>query len=148
MTKSKLTSEELESKIFHLQKELFELKSKLKQIEHNTSTEGHSSELSIMDQVMNISPIGISYVDASGKVVYSNKMAEEIFRLPKKKLMEIEANSAAWQATTLDGEPFPDKELPFVRVKNTKKAVLNVEHGIEYKGEKKNNFCKCSPIAR
>ena len=141
MKNEKSTYEELEHEIFQLQKEIFELKSK-----QNISVEKLDLEPNILDKILDISPIGISYVDESGKVVYSNKIAEKIFRLPKLKLLEMEATSATWQATTLDGKPFPDEELPFSRVKNTKKPIFNIEHAIEYQGQKKVISVSAAPL--
>ena len=141
MKNEKPNFKKLENTISQLQKEIFELKSK-----HESTVEYFFLGTSILNKILDISPIGISYVDTYGNVLYSNKRAVEIFRLPRNKLLKIEAKSAAWHAKTLDGKPYPDEELPFTQVKNTKKPVFNIEHAIEYEGEKKIITVSAAPL--
>ncbi|MBD2182208.1 PAS domain S-box protein [Aerosakkonema funiforme] len=77
-------------------------------------------------------PDGITVVNREGKIVSANAAAEKILRLSRSKITERIYNDPAWRIATVDGKPFPEEELPFVRVMRTAESVYNVEHAIEH----------------
>ncbi|MEW6195703.1 MAG: PAS domain S-box protein [Bacteroidota bacterium] len=86
----------------------------------------------LLENIIETSPIGITFVDKNGKVTFANKEAEEVLGLKKEKIETLNYNAADWKISALNGSPFPDKDLPFTKVKHTKAPVRNIEHAIEY----------------
>ncbi len=85
-----------------------------------------------VQNLMEVSPAGIVYVDAAGAVTYANHRAEELLGLSRSELAGRAYNAPAWRSTKPDGTPFPGEEEPFVRVRQTKRPVVNVEQVIEW----------------
>ncbi|HEY4491011.1 MAG TPA: PAS domain-containing protein, partial [Acidobacteriota bacterium] len=83
-------------------------------------------------RTMETSPIGITVVDADGKITFANSRAEEILGLSKDDIQQREYNAPSWRITDFDGKPFPDEQLPFRRVATTKKPAIDVQHAIEW----------------
>ena len=83
-------------------------------------------------QTMRTIPSGVVRVNAQGAIVYANPMAEEMLGLTRSKILERKYNDPEWSITDPDGGPFPEKELPFVRVMRGKKPVHDVRHAIQW----------------
>ncbi|WNZ27727.1 PAS domain S-box protein [Leptolyngbya sp. NK1-12] len=77
-------------------------------------------------------PNGIVILDQKGRLITANSAAEQILRLTRSDLTERLYNDPSWSITTVDGQPFPDQELPFVQVMQTGKPVYAVEHAITH----------------
>ncbi|OUL32169.1 PAS domain S-box protein [Nostoc sp. 106C] len=77
-------------------------------------------------------PDGIVIINSAGQIIAANKAAEQIFRLTHSGITERVYNDSSWSITTVDGNPFPDDELPFVRVMRTGKPIYGVEHAIAH----------------
>ncbi len=77
-------------------------------------------------------PGGITIVNSAGKIIAANKAAEKIFKLNHRDITQRFYNDSSWAITTVDGQPFPEDELPFVRVMRTKAAVYRIEHAIAH----------------
>ncbi|MEG4232989.1 PAS domain S-box protein [Microcoleus sp. Pol11C3] len=77
-------------------------------------------------------PDGIAILDSTGQITAANKAAERILRLTRSEIIERGYNDPSWFITTVDGHPFPQEELPFVRVMQTGEPVYGIEHGISH----------------
>jgi len=77
-------------------------------------------------------PDGITILDSSGQIIAANTAAEQILRLTRSDIVERGYNDASWFITTVDGDRFPDDELPFVRVMQTGEPVYGIEHAISH----------------
>ncbi|BAS60208.1 multi-sensor hybrid histidine kinase (plasmid) [Leptolyngbya boryana NIES-2135] len=77
-------------------------------------------------------PNGIVILDQTGQIVSANPAAEQILRLTRSNLTERVYNDPAWSITTVDGQLFPEEDLPFVQVMRTGKPIYQVEHAIAH----------------
>ncbi len=98
---------------------------------HIKTQQALQQERDLLEKIMNTSPSGITVLDKSGQIEFANKRSEDIFRLPQGDQIIRSYNSDEWKITDLDGSPWPDEKLPFVRVVTTKAPVYNVQHAIE-----------------
>jgi PAS domain S-box-containing protein len=87
---------------------------------------------SIIANIAETSPVGITIVDKNGHITYANNRAEGILGLTKNRITELQYDSPAWKITDYNGGPFPKKELPFAKVMETGQPVYNVRHAIEW----------------
>jgi PAS domain S-box-containing protein len=74
---------------------------------------------------------GIVLVDRSGRITFANTAAEEMFGMRRASIARRTYNDPQWKLATLDNEPFPEEELPFVRVIDTGEPVYDVELALE-----------------
>ena len=79
-----------------------------------------------------ISPISIVQLDRSGNIKYANKEAEKTLRLHKSELESRTYNDPQWKIGDFEGRPFPEDELPFLRVQKTGKPVYDVRHAVQF----------------
>ncbi len=77
------------------------------------------------------SPAGIVHLSKQGEIKYANQMAEKILGLTKNEILIRKYNSPEWEITDFEGNPFPDKELPFEQVKEKMKPVNDIRHTIK-----------------
>ncbi len=98
---------------------------------HVTTQQELEQERDLLEKIMETSPSGITVVDKSGQLDFSNKRAREILRLPESQDTERSYNSEVWKHTHYDGTPWPDEKQPFVRIMQTGEAVYEVQHAIE-----------------
>ncbi|MBD2080747.1 PAS domain S-box protein [Leptolyngbya sp. FACHB-17] len=77
-------------------------------------------------------PDGIVILDQLGQIVSANPTAEQILRLTRSNLTERTYNDPSWSITTVDGQPFPEEDLPFVQVMQTGKPIYQVEHAVAH----------------
>jgi PAS domain S-box-containing protein len=89
-------------------------------------------QASLITMIMETSPVGITTVDENGSITYANSRAEQIFGLTKSEITSRSYNAPLWNLTDLDGTPFPEEHLPFHIVKETRRSVYNVRHGITW----------------
>jgi diguanylate cyclase (GGDEF)-like protein/PAS domain S-box-containing protein len=80
--------------------------------------------------ILQTAPDGIVIMDKDGQITYANPSAERLLGLSFSDLSGRRFNAPEWKITALDGSPFPDEELPFIRVMRTGQPVMNVEHAI------------------
>jgi PAS domain S-box-containing protein len=83
------------------------------------------------EKVLDTSPVGITILDADGRIERANDRAEDIFGLELSEVTSRTYDDPAWEIVDEDGEPMPSEELPFNRVLTTGEPVYDVEHGIE-----------------
>jgi PAS domain S-box-containing protein len=105
----------------------------IRDISEIKSMEMHiNKEHARLQLLMETGPIGITFVNADGKISYANHTAKEILGLSKEKIGSLYYNSPAFRITDFEGNPFPNENLPFSIVLKTKKPIKNIEHAIEW----------------
>lgn len=100
-----------------------------------------------LEQIAETSPITIIKVDKDGQIVYANTKAEEVLGLEKDLITNRSYHDVQWKIKTFDGEFFPETELPFRKVRETRETVYDVQHAIEWpNGEKKLLSINAAPL--
>jgi PAS domain S-box-containing protein len=82
--------------------------------------------------IADTSPVGITTVDPEGGITYANEAAERILGLSRDEITTRMYNEPRWRSTTADGDPLPDEEQPFTRVRESDAPVYDVRHAIEW----------------
>lgn len=95
------------------------------------------NERELLMQVMDASPLGKTMLDAKGNVIYANNKACEIYGLSSDEILGGGCEQQQWKLTWRNGKTIPDKDLPFSKIKRTKKPVADYKHYIEFPGGKK-----------
>jgi len=85
----------------------------------------------MVDRIMKTSPAAIMVVNQSGRIVFANQRAEELFCLTRKDLTQMDYKDPQWHFTDYDGNPFPQEQLTFRKVMATCNPVYGVRHAIE-----------------
>ncbi len=85
-----------------------------------------------LSRVMETSPVGITQVDADGTIILANLQAEQVLGLTKKQILQRTYNTPVWKITDFKGNPLPDDSLPFMKVKETRQPVYDIQHVIEW----------------
>ncbi|MCX7918177.1 MAG: PAS domain S-box protein [bacterium] len=83
-------------------------------------------------QIIDMNPVGIAIVNRSGQITYANAQAEKVLGLKKSHILQRTYNAPEWKITDFNGQPFPESELPFFKVKTTHKPVFDIRHAIEW----------------
>ncbi|MBD1910041.1 MULTISPECIES: GAF domain-containing protein [unclassified Leptolyngbya] len=97
--------------------------------------------------ILQTSAAAITVVDTQGNIVFANDVAEKILGLQKSQVTQRSYNSLGWKVTDFEGHPFPNEELPFVRVMQTGNAVFDIQHAIEWPtGERRYLSINGSPL--
>jgi two-component system CheB/CheR fusion protein len=96
------------------------------------SEEDLRQERDLVARIMETSPACITMVDRSGQIVYANARAERLFGLERSGIQKRTFNAPEWKITDYEGNPFPEEQLPFVRVRETGEPVRSVAHAIEH----------------
>jgi len=111
-------------------KELESLMEKLK-----FKTEDFRKQKELTEAILDTTPVAVTMVDVNGQLLYANKLAEELFELSKKDLLDRAYDAKEWEITDYAGAPIDKQDLPFSQIKKRYEAVYNIEHAIK-KGEK------------
>lgn len=74
---------------------------------------------------------GLVLMDQGGGYTFANSEAEIILGLSRDSITQRRYNDPQWMITTVDGQPFPDADLPFARVMSSGKPVHGVEMAIQ-----------------
>jgi len=82
------------------------------------------------ERLLETTPVGITILDETGRIVRANDRAEDILGLARSDITNREYDDLEWEIVDADGEPIPSEDLPFQRVLETGKAVYEYEHGI------------------
>ncbi|MFX1277122.1 MAG: PAS domain S-box protein [Promethearchaeota archaeon] len=90
------------------------------------------NERNLFKQITLTSPAGISVINKEGEIVFANTQAEKVLGLTRDQITKRTYNEPSWRITHYDGSPYPDKDLPFQKVKNEKKAFFDIRHAIEH----------------
>ncbi len=102
------------------------------QHERKQTEEALRSQRDQLSSIYATSPVGITMVNRSGRMIDANPQAEKILGLEKDEILQLQYNTPAWKITALDGSPFPDEQLPFTRVKATGQPVKDIQHAIQW----------------
>jgi len=86
----------------------------------------------LVDRIMETSPVGITRVDADGKLLYANKRAEKILGIRFSEDAHKPYDDPTWRITDFYGKSFPVETLPFNLVKKTQKPVYDIRHAIKW----------------
>lgn len=81
-------------------------------------------------RLMEMSPIGIASIGASGDIEFANKRAEELLGLTRSKIAGMRYDAATWRISAADGGAFPKERLPFFIAREEKRPVFDVRHAI------------------
>ena len=81
--------------------------------------------------LLQTSPVGITFVNRDGQITFANPQAEKVLGLGQDEITGRTYHAPAWRITDYEGNPFPEKELPFARVQETGRAVHDVQHAVE-----------------
>ena len=88
-------------------------------------------EQTLIEQILEASPVSIVVVDPSGKIEFANKRAEETLGLKRSEITSRTYKQPEWNIYYDDGTPVPVDEHPITRVLKTRQAVYGFEHWIE-----------------
>ncbi|NEV94765.1 PAS domain S-box protein [Psychroflexus sp. YR1-1] len=89
-------------------------------------------EKKFLDEVINSKTLSIVIIDSAGNITFANDGAENILGLEKSHIEKKQYNDPVWNQITLEGDPFPEEELPFVQVLKLKRPVTDLQHGLVY----------------
>lgn len=95
------------------------------------------SERNLLQRITDTSPTAITVVDKEGKITYANRFAEEMFGLSRNEITMRTYNHPSWEITDLNGDPFPEENLPFNRVQKEKKPFFDIQHTFRLQNNKK-----------
>ena len=70
---------------------------------------------------------GLAILNLDGKITLANAAAEHILGLTRSMITTHYYNDAVWNLSDLQGNPFPDSEIPFAKVIATGKPIYNSE---------------------
>jgi PAS domain S-box-containing protein len=99
--------------------------SDLKQAQSNLQ-----KEHDLLASITETSPVGITFVNREGQIVFANHQAEKILGLSRDIITRQTYNAPVWRITDENGHPFPEADLPFRRVTETGNPVHDVQHAI------------------
>ncbi len=85
-----------------------------------------------LERIFQSTPGGVTIVDLNGRIYYANKEAEQILGLKRMHSKEQYYNDPAYKISKVNGEPFPEKELPYIQVMMTGMPVYGLEHVIAH----------------
>lgn len=83
-----------------------------------------------LDKLLETLPIGVTTVDDAGRVMFANPAASRLFGVGRDQSDGRTFDDPAWKITTVDGEPFPESELPIARIFGGEEKVQDVVHAI------------------
>ncbi len=89
-------------------------------------------ERTLIANIMETSPVGITVVNRQGQVTFANSQAERVLGLAKDEITQLTYNAPDWRITDFDGGPFPDEKLPFQQIMAARQPVYDVQHAIEW----------------
>ena len=90
-----------------------------------------SDEDTLIEQILEASPVSIVVVDPSGQIAFANERAEEMLGLERSEITSRTYNQPEWNIYYDDGTPVPVDKHPITRVLKTRQPVYGFEHGIE-----------------
>ncbi len=82
-------------------------------------------------RIAETSPVGVVLVDAEGELIYANRRAEEIFGLPRDRILQRSYNSSEWRITDRHGAPLPEPQLPFSLVRQNIEPLYDYPMAVE-----------------
>ncbi|MFW6180866.1 MAG: PAS domain S-box protein, partial [Spirochaetota bacterium] len=89
-------------------------------------------ERDLLARIMETSPVGVTVLDRDGRITRANLRAEKVLGLSREQITRRTYNAPDWRITDCEGNPFPERELPFRRVMDTGAPVFDVSYAIEW----------------
>jgi PAS domain S-box-containing protein len=83
-----------------------------------------------LEGILKTVPGCIVQVDTDGRFVFANERAKEVLGLERSAVTDRAYNDPEWRIRDLDGEPIPDSELPFYKVRETEAPLYGDRHTI------------------
>jgi PAS domain S-box-containing protein len=93
-------------------------------------------ERDLVSRINETSPVGITVLDRTGRIIFANPYVIERMNLSQDEATQRYYNAPEWHITDYAGNPFPQENLPFPRVMQTREAVYDVRHAVELGGER------------
>jgi PAS domain S-box-containing protein len=107
-----------------------QLLTELQELRRQAQEEG-SKKSALFSRVMDTSPAGIVVLDRKGTILTANLQATRVLGLTRDQITGLTYNNPRWRITDFEGNPVPEKHLPFRRVLDTGEPVYEVQHAIE-----------------
>jgi PAS domain S-box-containing protein len=85
-----------------------------------------------LEQTLKTVPSCVVRLDYEGQFVFANDRAVEVLGLEKAALTDRTYNDPEWEITDLDGNPIPDEQLPFRRVRDSGEPLYGFRHTITW----------------
>ncbi len=141
------TNEELQSTNEELQTAYSELKVvyddkdiRAKQLEELTKklrfqTDDLRKQKELTEAIINTTPVAIIMTDTTGKINFANTNAQNLFKLPKKELLERYIDGSEWNILDINGDVLLRHDIPINIIKKSFGSVKNLAFSLET-GEK------------
>jgi PAS domain S-box-containing protein len=85
-----------------------------------------------LEQILKTVPGCVVQLNADGQFVFANERAEEVFGLTSDELTDRSYNDPEWRICDPNGDPIPDEELPYRRVRDSGEPVRGLKHTIQW----------------
>ncbi len=89
-------------------------------------------ERNLLESIFNTSAAAITVLNTDGQIVRANARAEEVLGLSPSSIEGRSYDDPLWEHETLEGEPLPNEEQPFVQVMTSEAPVKDVQHAITW----------------
>ncbi|HMF30822.1 MAG TPA: PAS domain S-box protein, partial [Candidatus Lokiarchaeia archaeon] len=94
--------------------------------------EGHPRQVeNLFGQVVEISPIGLTVLDAEGTITFVNPQTERVLGLKKEEIIQHHYTDLIWVFKDLDGTPLSEDILPFQQIQATVTPVKGVRRALQ-----------------
>jgi len=90
-----------------------------------------NAERTIIEKILEASPISIVVVEPSGQISFANQRAEETLELERDEITSRTYRQPEWKIYYDDGTPVSEDEHPVTRVLKTKEPDYGFEHWID-----------------
>jgi len=85
-----------------------------------------------LEQILKTVPSCVVQLDRDGGFVFANERAVEVLGLERTEVTDRTYDDPEWSITDLDGNPIPDADLPFRRVRESGEPLYGFRHTIEW----------------
>lgn len=100
--------------------------------ERRQAEEALRRQRDLVSRLVETSPVGILMIDGEGRMTFANQQAEKVLGIKREQIVERHFSSQEWSITDKNGNPMPDAELPFLRVKNTGQQQFDMRFYIQW----------------
>ncbi len=103
----------------------------IKDITETKESADSTLEQQIIERLININVLAMSYVDKNGKVIFSNKKHDDLFEISRQETVSRTFDDKKWQIIDYEGKPFSEKLLPVNQVMSKNRAVYGIKHAVK-----------------